>query len=41
MFSNLIDEAIFQVIKLNRIYYTRIVVTITERSYNGVIEVTS
>lgn len=37
MFSKLIDEAIFQVIKLNRIYSTRIVVAvITERSCNGV-----
>lgn len=33
MFSPLIDEAIFQVIKSNRIYSTRIAVTTTERSY--------
>lgn len=33
VFSPLIDEAIFQAIKSNRIYSTRIAVTTTERSY--------
>lgn len=33
VFTPLIDEAIFQVIKSNRIYSTGIAVTTTERSY--------
>lgn len=35
VFSPLIDEAIFQVIKSSRTFCTRIVVTTTERSYSG------
>lgn len=35
VFSALTDEAIFQVIKSNRMYCSRIVVAKTERSYGG------
>lgn len=35
VFSPLIDESIFQVIKSSRTFCTRIAVTTTERSYSG------